>query len=276
MYLITGASKDFLAFTFRAYLAFTDAAANAWVNVPVKASEFVVAGFAEAASIKATVGPFCVAPCHVKSVIHLRQHEEVFAFILFADDTDAVFASAAITCRTVFKTAALLSGWKGQRTCFEENRCRIAHGIGNRTHDSSWAATHRDFSTKCFTIRFLGTREMHATGIAIAGIQEACRATASLATAEICAATYIADGGFVKMNHCAVHLFNDFVHVTVRQVKECLPTYDGACNGKLTQTMPGFEIAITSILDGFANPTCKCVILVGKPMTRTTTLHAIL
>ena len=227
MYLITGvASDNFLANAFKTCIAVTVAAANARVNVPVKAPEFVVAGFAEAASIKATVGPICVAPCHVKCVIHLRQHEEVFAFILFADDTDAVFAFAAVTGLTVFKTAPLLSGWKGHRTCFEENLCCIAHGIGDRTHNSSWTATHRDFSTKCFTIRFLGTREMHTTGIGLAVIREACRATASLATAEICAATHIADGRFVKVIHCAVQLFNDFVHVNVCEVKECLLTYD--------------------------------------------------
>lgn len=117
MYLITGVPSDnFLAYAFRACIAVTVAAANARVNVPVRAPEFVVAGFAEAASIKATIGPFCIAPCHVKCGIHSRQHEEVFAFILFTDDTDAVFAFAAVTGLTVFKTAAFVSGWTGQCT----------------------------------------------------------------------------------------------------------------------------------------------------------------
>ena len=108
--LITVASDDFLANAFRACITITVTAANTRVNIPVRAPEFGVAGFAEAASIKATIGPFSIAPRHIKCGIHSRQYKEVLAFILFADDADAMFAFAAITCSAVFKSAAFICG----------------------------------------------------------------------------------------------------------------------------------------------------------------------
>jgi len=102
-------SGNFFANAVRACITVTITAANMWVHVPVRACKCGVAGGTEAAPIKETIGPWCIAPRTVQGWIHIMKHKEVFTSSTFAgfDRTDAVFTFRTGAVLAVGITAAL-------------------------------------------------------------------------------------------------------------------------------------------------------------------------